>query len=157
MANSTDFPLSPWVWPAGAILRAFLFRPGRVEKEFHGRRFDLPLQRTAREQFFVIADAVASIGLGVIQRLIGMAEDDDRRFGRIDAHETNRNGDLPHLREHVLFDVDPPKIIPAVEAGMIRVRGITVPLRARPKRPGRLTRNQAVSSHVTRRSASKIH
>lgn len=67
---------------------------------------DLGRQVPAGHQIVVEADLVAAMLLGVVQRLIGLAQDFDGRTAR-GAHETQAHRHLAHLREVVLLHGQP--------------------------------------------------
>lgn len=66
-------------------------------------RFDEPLQQGGH-QIVVVAHLVASVFLGEIQGLVGLAQD---FYGRtfVGGDKTHADGDLPHLRKIIVFHV----------------------------------------------------
>ena len=56
------------------------------------------MQMTLSKQYFVLADLIAAMILGVVQGLIGMSENDNGSF-LCDAGKAEADRDLTHLRE----------------------------------------------------------
>ena len=75
-----------------------------VEEEFYRFRFSVRLQVPFGEQRFVMTDPIAAVILGVIQRLIGVAEDDDWGFLR-NARKAYADRDLANLWKCMLLDI----------------------------------------------------